>query len=261
MRCFPHGWPRLVVVFSLLLIPVALMAAERRSKSTVKQQPQEAVDMFAAIKAGDLEVKMIPKNADESNLIFTNHTRQPLNVRLPEAFAGVPVLAQLGGGGFGGGGGNQGGGNQGVGGGGGGGGGQGGGGGGFFNVPAEKVAQLKLPTVCLEHGKKEPRAGIPYEIKPIETFTSNVEVQELLKLFGQGKLSQRATQAAAWHLANEMSWEQLAAKRIEHLDGVSESYFTADEIRAAMQISDAATQQAKLRPAKSASQSSSVTQN
>ena len=44
----------------------------------------------------------------------------------------------------------------------------GGGGGGFFNIPAEKVGQFKVQTVCLEHGKKDPRPAIPYEIKPIE---------------------------------------------------------------------------------------------
>ena len=63
-----------------------------------------AVDMFDAIAAGTLEVKLIPKDATRANILFKNQTNQPLHLRLPEAFAGVPVLAQFGGGGRGGGG-------------------------------------------------------------------------------------------------------------------------------------------------------------
>ena len=41
-------------------------------------------------------------------------------------------------------------------------------------------------------------------------MTSKPEVRALLTNFGKGKLNQRAAQAAAWNLANEMPWEQLA---------------------------------------------------
>ena len=40
-------------------------------------------------------------------------------------------------------------------------------------------------------------------------------VAELLTLLGNGKIDQRGAQAAAWHLANGMSWERLAQKRIQ----------------------------------------------
>ena len=73
-----------------------------------------------------------------------------------------------------------------------------GGGGGFFNVPAEKVGQFKVATVCLDFGKGEPRAAIPYEIKPIESYVSKPEVQELCRLLGQGGVNQRVAQLAAW---------------------------------------------------------------
>ncbi len=205
----------------------------------------DQVELFAAMKSGDLAVTVIPKSEKEVNLLFESKTGKPLTVKLPEAFAAVPVLAQFGGGGAGGGGGGRsgGGGNQGMGGGMMGGGGMGGGGmgggGGFFNVPAEKVAQMKVATVCLEHGKKEPRPGIPYEIVPLESFTQSAEVAELLKLFSLHNLSQRAVQAAAWHYNNGMSWQELAAKRIEHLNGTSEPYFSAAEINAAMTIGQA----------------------
>ena len=54
--------------------------------------------MFAAMKNGDIEVKLIPKNDRESLVKLTNKTKRPLTVRLPDAFAGVPVLAQAAGG-------------------------------------------------------------------------------------------------------------------------------------------------------------------
>ena len=200
--------------------------------------------MFAAIEKGDISVKLIPKDSTESQVLIKNETDKPLNVKLPDAFAGVPVLGQNfggGGGAAGGGGGhhgssssnknnNQ---NQGM------GGGMGGMmGGGMMNVPPEKVGKLKVPTVCLDHGKAEPRAAIPYTIKPIESYSSKPGVRELCQMLGSGQVSQRAAQAAAWHLNNGMSWEELAAKRIRHLNGESRPYFSPAEIQAGMQIAN-----------------------
>jgi hypothetical protein len=245
------------------VIPPADAAAPEVAASS-----KTPVDLFDAMKSGDIEVKFIAKNSRDGQLLVKNTTDQPLTVKLPEAFAAVPVLAQAAAGG-----GrttgssrssnsknnNQ---NQGLGGGGGGygGGGIGGGigGGGAFDVAPEKVAKIKLETVCLEHGKKEPTAIVPYEIRPIETFTSDPQVQELCKLLGTGQLNQRAAQAAAWHLANHMTWEQLIDKKIHHLLGGDEIYFTADDIRAAMQISDRAI---KLADARESGSSSSALQD
>jgi hypothetical protein len=219
------------------------------------------VDLFDAMKDGEIEVKFIAKSSREGELLVKNKSAQPLTVKLPDAFAAVPVLAQAvaAGGAAGAGRGNrsnnnnnnQ---NQGVGGGGGGFG--GGGGGGAFDVAPEKVAKIKLETVCLEHGKKEPTAIVPYEIRPIETFTNDPEVQELCKLVGTGELSQHAAQAAAWHLANHMTWEQLMDKKIHHLVGGNEVYFSPAEIRAAMQITDRAMKMAEAREHGSSSTSS-----
>ena len=114
----------------------------------------------------------------------------------------------MGGGGMGGGGGGMG----------------GGGGGGFFNVAPEAV-ELKAATVCLEHGKAEPRAAIPYEIRPLESVTSNPLVQEVCRLLGQGAVNQRVAQVAAWHLNNNMSWEQLANKQLRYANGQTSPYF------------------------------------
>ena len=62
-----------------------------------------------------------------------------------------------------------------------------------------------------------------------------------------GKIDQRAAQAAAWHLANHMTWEQLMDKKVHHLLGGDEIYFTEAEIRAAMQLTDRAMKAAESR--------------
>ncbi len=66
-------------------------------------------------------------------------------------------------------------------------------------------------------------------------------------MLGGGQVSQRAAQAAAWHLADHMSWEQLMDKKIHHLIGGDEVYFSRDEILAAMQITDRAMKAAEAR--------------
>jgi hypothetical protein len=127
------------------------------------------------------------------------------------------------------------------------------GGGGAFDVAPEKVAKVKLETVCLEHGKKEPNAHVPYEIRPIESFTSDPNVQELCKMLGAGQIDQRAAQAAAWHLANHMTWEQLLDKKIHHLIGGDEVYFSQSEILEAMRITDRAMKLAESHATSSSS--------
>ena len=217
----------------------------------------DSVEMFAAMKSGDIDVKFIPKDDREARVMFTNKTKRPLSVRLPEAFAAVPVLAQRGAPGMGGMGGGMGGGmNQMM------GGGMGGMGGGMMNMPAEKMddgisitivagkmASYKIVTVCLEHGKRDPRPAVPYEIRPLETVSTKPGVAELLTLLGYGRIDQRGAQAAAWHLANDMSWEQLSQKRIQTVLGDGGSYFTPDQIAIGVDVAQIATTAAANRSA------------
>jgi hypothetical protein len=133
----------------------------------------------------------------------------------------VHVLNQFGGGGFGGGGlggGQQGGGGAqaagggaggGLGGGGLGGGGAAGGGGGFFSIPPEKVVRLPFNSVCLEHGKPTPRPRMDYVIRPVDEFSQDPLLRELLVMISTGRVSQKAGQAAAWHLSSGKSWQEL----------------------------------------------------
>lgn len=204
----------------------------RPSKMGTYNPDDETVDLFEAMDAGQIQVTFIPKNSAEARIFIKNKAKKALNVRLPKAFAAVPILAQAAGGmgmGMGG---------QGMGGG-------GMGGGGMFNIPADKEGDVKVPCVCLEHGKPEPRPKMPYAMKPIESFTTKPGVAEMLTDLGYGRIPQRAAQVAAWHLNNDMSWEELAAKRIELRDGRSYPYFTPAELLAGHQIADQAVQEAK----------------
>jgi hypothetical protein len=248
----------LVGLLALLAVGAAasgMLGAERKT-SSARRKPQQqrrlkpgeynpshaTVELFAAIEAGDIEVKFIPKDDTQANVIIKNKTRQPLNVQLPQAFAAVPVLAQMGMGGMGG---MGGGGMQGMGGGMGGMGmgmggmgmgGMGGMGGGFFNVAAEKVGKFKVACVCLEHGKADPRPSAEYRMVPIAEFTQEPGVAEVCEMLGYGLIDRRAAQAAVWHLNNGMSWDELAAKEIKRADGSRYPYFAPEEIRLAMTI-------------------------
>ena len=226
----------------LLSLPALVFAADRRGgrRKSGQYNPQHAtVEMFEAIEAEEIDVKLIPKNSKVCNVLIENKTGKPLNVKLPEAFAGVPVLAQIGGrqgrggGGFGGGGG----GNQGMGGGMGGMGGMGGGGMGMFNVAPEKVGKFKVPIVCLEHGKKDPKPNVPYKIQPLASFADKPEVYQVCRLLGLGKISQRAAQVSAWHFNCNMSFAELAAKRLRFANGASQPYFSPQELQAGLNLS------------------------
>lgn len=257
----------------LVLLTTTVWAADRHARLTKTGSYNPAdptVEMFEAIEKGDISVKLIPKDSTQCRILIENKTDKPLNVKLPKTFAGVPALAQFGGGGGGrrgGGGGGMGGGQSmggGMGGGGMGGGGMGGGGmgggGGMFNVPPEKVGQFKVTTVCLEHGKDEPRAAIPYEIKPLESVTTKSGVQELCQSLGYAQLDQRSAQAAVWHLNNDMSWQELAAKRLRSANGTSRPYFTPAEIQGGMRIAITAKNVAEKRRAQDAGTTGSASQ-
>jgi hypothetical protein len=198
----------------------------------------EPVDMFEAMKDGRVEVRMVPKDVEGGRVLFTNKTDQPLTLKLPDAFAGVHVLAQVGGGAtqgigqgaggaFGGGGGGMGGGGA---------GGGLGGGGGMFNIAPEKVSYLPYVGICLEHGKPDPRPAMKYDLRPVEAVSSHPEIREVLVMLGQGKCARRVAQIVAWRINSEMSWEELGNKAIERLDGSRQPYFTAEEMAAARRL-------------------------
>lgn len=229
------AWLAAVLSFGV----AAADAAEPKSRGLKPGEfnpAHETVDVFQAIESGKIEARVIPKDITGGKILFTNKTAAPLNVKIPDAFATVHVLAQ-GVGSIGGiGGGQAGGATGGAGLGGGGGGAGGAGGGNFFNVAPEKVGEMPYSNLCLEHGKPDPRSTMKYEMRPLETVTTKPGIRELTVAYGAKQVSYRVAQIVAWHLNNDMSWEELAAKRIERAGFGSEPYFTADEMRTAFQL-------------------------
>ena len=241
----------------------------RISKSATPESGFESVEMFAAMESGDVEVIIKAKSAADSNVLVKNNSDKPLAIEMPATFSAVPVLRQagfgggggrggggLGGGGFGGGGGQQGIGGGfgggglgggGFGGGGRGGGGLGGGGGGVFNIPPGKVGKVAVKTVCLEHGKKDPKSHIEYVIQPLEKLNSDPKVRQMIRMLAEDEISQNTAQAASWHVTDELSWQELAVKnRIEsQMGGYSERYFNQNELLVAQQAVAVATERVK----------------
>ena len=271
----------LAVLAAVAFAPPFLWASDR-PKGVLgfdKFNPEnETVELFSGIEKRQIEVRLIPRDSTRCRLLIANKTDKPLNVRFPQAFAGVPVLAQaafdqefnldqdrsnrhqaIGGGlPFN----NQ---MQ---------------GGpqmqppfmnvpnrmgpqrpqGLFNIPPERTGQLRLTTVCLEYGKREPRARIRYQIKPIGEVTDKAAVWELCRMVGRDGISQRAAQAAAWHLVCGMSWEALAALRLRHANGTSDPRFARPELWTGKRLAQAATKQAKQRRGQSQLESESLSQ-
>ena len=65
-------------------------------------------------------------------------------------------------------------------------------------------------------------------------------------MLGQGKISQRVAQLAAWHLNNDMSWRQLADLRRRVANG-TEPLYTQAELRAGKQAAESAVELAEKR--------------
>jgi hypothetical protein len=253
-------------VFVLAIVSSArfVQAADLKAADQNVAPADSAIEFFQAIDDHQIDVKFLAKSDHDARILIKNTTKQPLNLKLPAAFAGVPALAQFGrggggggarGGGFGGGGrggGTTGGGGQqqsvggGLGGGGGGGLG-GGGGGGIFSIPPEETAKIDVPVVCLNHGLRAPNASAAYKIVPADEFLEDrPAVVELLKAYGRGELQHGGAQAAAWHLNSDRTWDQLRAQ----LTGTRRSfnrapYFNGEEIRAAMGYANEATRLAE----------------
>ena len=244
------------------------IAREPRAGRTAKASPapvataaskarEPVPDVLEAQAQGLVSVRYIPNDSRSAQIIVTNRSRRPLTLRLPAAFAGVPVLAQFQQGGMGGNNNNLGGGQPQVAGGGGMGGMQGGGmggmqggGGGAFSIPAEKTRVLRVVTVCLEHGKPEPSSRYPYKLTALESFSNDPKLAVVMESLSRGELSQKVAQAAAWHIANGLSWQQLAAKMIDHAGGdPDEAYFTPEQLLVAHRVVASATQAALQRKA------------
>lgn len=106
--------------------------------------------------------------------------------------------------------------------------------GGPFSLPPERTRTLRVPTVCLEYGKREPSPRVEYRMTELTECSTDPRLQDVLDSLADGRLSQKAAQAAAWHVASGRSWEQLAAETIQMAGGDPDRpYFTPAELTAA----------------------------
>jgi len=245
--------PALVAIFCVnSVLPAAARTRRVRPISKPKFDPAaKQVELFKGMKDGSLAARLILKNSREGNLLIQNKTDQPLTVKLPDAFVGVQVLKQGGmgmgmggggggggqGGGGGGGGGQSSGGGSGGGGGGQQGGGAGGGGMGMFSIPPQRVIRLPYRGVCLEHGKREPTSRMYYAVIPVEQYSKDPSLHELLGAVARGQLPTPVAQAAAWNINSKMPWQLLAAKRRIRLGGgYQPPYFHLQHLIRARQV-------------------------
>ncbi|MEJ7591202.1 MAG: hypothetical protein WKF77_06615 [Planctomycetaceae bacterium] len=257
----------LLILGALASVMPSSSIAEAGSKPSEARKPvitkpkfdpsAERVEFFKGMEDGQLETQFVPKDASGGFLLVKNTTEEPVTVDLPEAFVAVQVLKQFGGGGMGGGGmggggmggggmggqlgggvnknaggglggGGMGGGGMGGGGMGGGGGGQGGGG--FFSIPPERTVRVPYVSACLNHGKPDPSARLEYKLVPVEEYTKDEVLAELIRMVGTGRVNQHSAQAAIWTRTDNMSWQKLAAKNVRGILSV-EYYFNAQNIR------------------------------
>jgi hypothetical protein len=110
-------------------------------------------------------------------------------------------------------------------------------GGGMFRVEADKPRKMPVATLCLEHGKLDPTPRMTYKVVPLEAVNADPQINELCKLLAKGTVSQNSAQAAAWHLANGLSWQELLKKPrvISKYTGI-EMFFSEFEVQHAMRM-------------------------
>lgn len=257
------------------LLAVALTAGNTGPIRQLSLDPEaRVVDLFEGEKDRQLGLRMVAQNPKSGLVFVTNRSPESLTVAVPKAVIGVHILPQFGQGqglgnqnGFGQGNGF---GNQQAGGGGGLGQNTGGtlgpmgnnqgfpgqqnganglnpAGNGFFSIPPGKTVQLQLRSVCLSYGRPDPTPAMKYKLVRVEDQVSDPVLQELLA--GINERSDRdAVQAAAWHLANGLSWEQIAKISNQRLAGVFTPMFSAGEVRNANLLVETARKLVESRP-------------
>lgn len=276
-RLVSHRLFRASMAVALCAVCISLMGASRGSITRLTLDPDApVVDLFDGIEQSQIDVRLVAQNANAGRIFITNKTDKPLSVSIPKGLVGVQILPQFNGNGFGnqngfgqgtfGGGLNQGGqtgqaqavgGNASPLGGGGfpGGGNNGGfpgmqGGPGFFSIPPEKTVQIAMNSVCLNYGRREPHAGMKYQLTRAETVYTDPALIQLLEDYSP-RTNRDVQQAAAWHLANGLSWDQIAQLTDQKVPGNPTALFTAQTVQSARGLVEQTKKIAAERPKKS----------
>ncbi|WP_397568458.1 hypothetical protein [Schlesneria sp. T3-172] len=260
----------LVTAASLGLViasPPEVVGAEKNKttfRKPIKNPPFDPdatqVNLFEAVDSGKVTVRLIPKNARGGKVLIENKLDQPLTVKIPEAVAAVSIHSQFANAqmdnnaqaafGFGKAAAGDNAGPQNL----------GGGimpllqnkqaagnepgkpnvdelGQGLFSIPAESVISLPFSSVCLEHGKPEPTTGSKYTLVPINRISRDPVLHQLIATVGRGGVDQQAAQAAAWHVANGKSFQELSEMITTPIDLLTQTpHFSVDQIIKAEQL-------------------------
>jgi hypothetical protein len=224
-----------------------------------KAPPAEPpIDLFLAMEQGSIQARMIVRSQYHARLILTNSTAEPQMIQIPNVLGARPILAQQqssffgpqsGSGGvgstgaiapqsvggtpqssrgsssqssgfpgfFSGSGMNN-----------------------VFNIAPEQVRTIEIKCLCLEQGKPNPRSAVKYELVPLAEVNDDPKLAEVLMSYGRGEADREIAQAAAWHLANEMSWEKLAALSQKIALNAEKPWFSTVQLQAAKQLVDSA---------------------
>jgi hypothetical protein len=96
---------------------------------------------------------------------------------------------------------------------------------------------MTVATLCLEHGKPDPNPRMKYRVVRLSEVNAAPEIAELCKAVARGDVPQNTAQAAAWHIANGLTWEELTSKprMISEYTGI-EYYFNRVEIQNALRV-------------------------
>lgn len=264
---------RVASVMASCAIVVGLLGAGRGAITKLTLDPNApVVDLFDGVSQGQFDVRLVAQNAHEGKIFITNKSDKPLSVAIPKGLVGVQVMPQI----FGQGNGNLfGQGQNGL--------GQNGqngmaqnvggnaspvgagntgfpnapnqmnnnfpGAAGFFSVPPEKTVQIGFNSVCLNYGKKEPHAGMKYKLVKADTVTTDPVLAQFLEDYSPRK-GVEAQQAAAWNLANGLTWEQISQLTDQKVPGSPTMLFTPGQVKGARELVDQAKTNAANRPKK-----------
>ncbi|TWU02928.1 hypothetical protein [Stieleria varia] len=196
----------LVGVLAMGAMPVRQLSAEEG----------DGVCLYDAMEAEKVLVRFIAVNGGKSNVIITNLTDEPLDIRLPDAVVAVPAVIANGesthgkrglseslkvetqavGGAF------------------------------LMNgrnfksaadgnsallrLAPKKTRRLTATTVGLEFGKAVPSARVEYKLVRPESKVDDPRLMELFRQLGSNQVHPFIGQAVAWHLTDEMSWSDLS---------------------------------------------------
>lgn len=118
---------------------------------------------------------------------------------------------------------------------------------GFATIPPGKTVQFSLKSVCLNYGRPEPMSKMTYRLIPVEAYSKDPVLAELLESYSP-RVDQDAMQAAAWHVANEMNWNQISHLPLRSLAATSAKLFQPNDVQAAQKLVEGAQERIKSRP-------------